>query len=820
MKMPSLDSASIKRFFLYHCEKLILVLSIVLLGLFFWFGYSTPTFEKATPTKMVENAKSANRYMNSNEAWSKIADLRQGDDEVVDRIMQVANVEPTLFDIGPASYPVKRDSLRRDIEMLASPFSLALQSFVAPTLIQPRKGRVIDPLVSAPPVSPKLGDDDDKESDSMMGPGMGMSGGPGMGMSGGPGMGMGDSKEEKKSSRKKRVAKEEDVDAGTFVSTAVEMTMPGIRNVYAPTTVKAYNFTGVAVTGHVDHKKMWQTFKSVYSSSLGYHPDRDTPLYDFVQVERRVVGDDGTPGEWNDISELLDGQREFFPNGFDTAPEVVGAKEHDGILTMPILPFAAGFDYKPIAMHPSSIRREFVVAEVEEEEVVDGNDIDMKKDDEDENLTNRPGARRRGSAIGGGRSGGGLGMGGPGGSMGGPGGMGGSMGGPGGMGGGMGGPGMGGMKGSKDGGRIASDYSDYETDVREEPTSDYKVLRFFDIHGVRSDVTYQYRVRVWIRDPNNEDPDLAKQVGGTSGDGMGMGGMEMGGMGGGMGMGMGMSGGKGGKGGEDEEKMKEKMKFAKKTAIANIMIHPAARERLGKAREEKKDGVTVYYVSERQTNAAGETEWVEIQVPKNKEFLRFARPTMWSEIQEITVDATPTFVYAGEPVKTRRIEVGRGTVADGEPSMRIATGKMMQLGEYAGVKIPFKAEVKAGDLLDFSRPSHVLHPVTREVRRVTDAEVRTSAVVIDVAEGEELKFKKSSPIPYYYPGEVLVMNSLGKIELRNDLDDRGNYIATMLERDETASYGKKRRAKKKSKEEMMGGMGMGGMGGMEGGGNR
>jgi len=377
------------------------------------------------------------------------------------------------------------------------------------------------------------------------------------------------------------------------------------------------------------------------------------------------------------------------------------------------------------------------------------------------------------------------------------------------MGGGM---GMG-MNRSTEGGRIATDYSDYETDVREEPTSDHKVLRFFDIHGVKTSVTYQYRVRVWIRDPNNEDPELSKEVGGSGmEDGMGgMGGMGMGGMGmGGIGMG---GNGRGKADKEDEEEMKEQMKYAKKMAIANNMIHPAARERLSKAREEKdKDGEKVYFISEQQKNAAGEIEWIEIQVPKDKEFLRFARPTMWSEVQETTVDASPTFVYAGEPVKARRVQVGRGTVLDGEPSIKIATGKMMQRGELAGIKIPFKAEVKAGDLLNFNRAAHVLHPVTRQVHKVTDMEVRTSSVVLDVAEGEELKTKKSSPIPYYYPGEVLVMNDLGKIELRSDLEDRGRYIAAILEKDDKASFGKKRRARKKNDDPF--GMGMGGMGGM------
>lgn len=153
---------------------------------------------------------------------------------------------------------------------------------------------------------------------------------------------------------------------------------------------------------------------------------------------------------------------------------------------------------------------------------------------------------------------------------------------------------------------------------------------------------------------------------------------------------------------------------------------------------------------------------------------------------------------------------------DGEPSMKIAAGKLMQRGDLAGVTIPFKTEVKAGDLLDFEQPAHVLHPVTRQIHRVSGVEVVTGGVVLDVADGEEIETKKSSPISYYYPGEVLVMNANGKIELRSDLEDRGEYIAASLEKDETASYGGRRRRKPKAEENPfgMGGMGMGGMGGM------
>lgn len=829
MKTPSLDGASIKKFFLYHCEKLILVLSVALLGLFFWFGYSTPTFEESTPSKMVDKAKQARRRMVDPEAWTKISSLRQGDDEVVDRIEQVPDVLASSFASGPASYPVKRDELRRDFAMSESPFKqdFTLRPFVASILIQ-QKGRIrvedplamfefVQPVVEKDESSmktsmggmmggmmggsgpfsgssgpPRGGDDEDDEKDGMMG---GMSMGGMMG-----GMGSGDKGSSKKSRKKK---KEEVVEAGTYVSQAVAYSTKGLRQTFDPTTVKSYNLTGVAVTGLVDHKKMWKSFNGMYGSSFGFHPDRDTPRYDYVQVQRRVVDDDGSTSDWTDLSKQLADQPDLFPTNLTTAPEVVSAPEHDGILTMPIPPLA-GIDYTDLAVHPSLKPREFETPKVIKEEMAGDKNPMMKGEDKEK--SSKSGRRRR-SAFG---SKGGRGM------------MGGMMGGMGmsnapsgddededsrapsmgGMGG-MGVPGMGGMAGSS-GGRTAADLTAYTSiDIRKEPASDYKVVRFFDIHGVKANTTYQYRVRVWLRDPNNEDPELKNDISGGGDAGMG-----------GMGMGMGMGMGRKGKKGDDDEDEDESIRFAKKTPIANSMIHPKSRERLNRARE--KDGV--YYVSEQRKNAAGELEWVEIQVPENQDYLRFARPSAWSENLEVTVDASPSFVYAGEPVEARRVEVSpRGSVMDGEPSMKIATGKRMQLGEdLAGVTIPFKTEVKAGDLLDFDQAAHVLHPVTRQIHRVTDVEVVTNGVILDVADGEEIKTRKSSPISYYYPGEVLVMNANGKIELRSDLEDRGDYIAASLEKDEKASYGGRRKRKSKAEENPfgmgMGGMGMGGMG--------
>jgi hypothetical protein len=845
MKKPNLSSEAIKEFFLYHVEKLVFALGVILLGLFFWMGYQTKTFDKTDPKGLVAKTRSARQQMVRGDAWETIAPLRDGDDEVMTRIASAKAIDSDAFVVGPTSYPVKRDSLRRDLD-IARPEKLIATVFSTQILVEPTR-KIVDGLLEYEIAEVKMEENDDSMGmgpggmgPGGMGPG-GMGNGPGgmgpggMGMGpGGMGMDGGETAAEKR--KRERKEKAEEVNAGAFVSTAVKYRSKGIRpKSFSPTNVAAFNIDAVAVTGVINHKAMWKNFRDSYSKSFGYFPRRDTPVYDYLQIERREVGADGKPGEWLDISDRIAEQAEFFPSNMQTAPEVVSPPEYDGIITMPIPPLT-GVDYKDFATHDLASLREFTVEEVKEEEPVDDgtifakNDKDKDNDDSFNSQYDTRSKRRRSAIDSGNGTGGGFGMG-PGGMGMGPGGMGmgpGDMGmGPGGMGpGGMGmgmGMGMGGISGA---GRKASNTSDFaKIDITKEPESDIKVVRFFDMQ-VKSNKTYQYRTRVWVRDPNNEDPELARSNG--AGD-MGMGGMGGPGMGGpGMGdMGMGgpgmgggrKSGGKNkGKDGDDDEE-----KIYKKTPIASSMIDPKARERIKLAREEEVEGETVYYVSEK-FDPAG--DYVEVKVPKEHDYLRYARPSQWSDVVEAKVQTKDSYVYAGEPVEVRRIDLNdEVSIPASEPEMNIAAVKALRGGKLSGVNIPIRTTVRKGELLNFNEPAHVLHPVTWQVHKVTGLPVRTNQVVLDISGGERLGIKRSEPIQYQFPGEALVMDANGNIQLRNDLEDRGRYLAAALETDEKAEFGGKRKARREAKEKAdsdfgmgMGGPGMGGMGpGMGGG---
>ena len=52
MKVPKINGSSIKNFFFYNVEKVILGISLVLLGLLFYLGMSSDKYDK-TPDKLV-----------------------------------------------------------------------------------------------------------------------------------------------------------------------------------------------------------------------------------------------------------------------------------------------------------------------------------------------------------------------------------------------------------------------------------------------------------------------------------------------------------------------------------------------------------------------------------------------------------------------------------------------------------------------------------------------------------------------------------------------------------------------------------------------
>ena len=552
----------------------------------------------------------------------------------------------------------------------------------------------------------------------------------------------------------------------------------------------------------------------------------------------------------------------FFPS----APEDVAPENFDPMLTKAI-PGLNMVDYRTFTTHPKlENSREFPdpVEEEADEEIAADEVFKLGEEFEDADPlglgggANAPGGRGGMGAAGGGSGGddmmsGGLGggMGGLGGGMGGPpGGMGGPPGGMGGPSGGIGGDGLGGGFGTTGGPaddvvqtRKGSDVTDYWRALQRKPTTDFKLVRFFDVHQ-KSGETYEYRVRVWLSDPNNEDPaGTFDQLRGSSGTAaMGNQGdegeeedyseeeeeeEEEGG---------GMFDPAGGNGNEDDE---DEGPVYVKIPITSQMKAADVRKRLGRMQIEpdKKDD-SIEYVSLAEPTSEkeedGSTKYRVVEVPrhlfrdgtssKTDLYLKYARCSEWSAPIKVKVEASRSTVVAGElqPGKVVKMKDASGEDMIFNASEPVSEIVASIWSNDLGTRIPAKRKVYRGDSLDFFAPSHVVHPITSQVylyktdnKAITGmakymTPVQTKKVLVDAMGGDEIPLPRAEKMRHHLPTEMLVLNEFGEFEVRNDIDDQTTFRILSLKPDDSKYVGKDRRQKK---DKTMNGRGMGGPGG-------
>jgi len=445
-----------------------------------------------------------------------------------------------------------------------------------------------------------------------------------------------------------------------------------------------------------------------------------------------------------DVSEWINfDQAEWNPGNFVSAPEVVAPGNFDSNLTNPI-PALLGIDYSPFVLHSKLTPRVFKKKEVVENERKRMN-----------NLRNG-GRREKGSLVKSNR-----------------GGMGSMM-----------GAGMSGMRdgmdmmgrgmfGSPGEGRTSTDMTAYAalTDPSLEPESDYKAVRFFDMRVSPSNpMKYEYRVRLWLKDPNATDPEAQR------GD------RSLGGMSESMGEMMGGSGRRG----------KDQKKIFQKTDINFTMQAQVVRDRLKLSRqEEDQNGDPIYYVSEFYD---GEEKPTEVKVPAGFSYLRFARPTKWSEPVAVSVGGTSAEFFVDTVEAPRTARVGNSEIPIEETKVSMVTE--LENPDLSGIEMAGKKEFSTGDLMNFSEPITIMHPVSQSVHFLEEATFQTGATVVDVMGGERLNLPKGEPVQYSLPGESLVMESDGQFRVNNDIEQRTFARHALRTPDEKSEYGKKKKKRK------------------------
>ena len=765
MKNSKAGSGRIKTFFLYNVEKLILVASLIFLALFFYLGMSSEKFEK-TPDNLVSEANQATSYIESDSNWKQIAMYRQGDVAVIDRVKAAGvPVKASNYKVPGLSMVPKALQLRMD-PPLPKVQDVEAHVLRAPVIVQNKQKNFEDPILQLPLAQIKEDPDaknnklammfamesEEDELEEMM-------------ESGGSSSRGGSSRRGKKMKEMKDPQIDAEVDAWWG--------LPGVQEAWGGVRPKTVASAGsdialtrniVIVNALIDHRSLWKQHEQTLSSSLGYYPRRDLPRYDYLQVERREVKN-GQPGDWADISAFVNfDQAELYPSNFTSAPEVVPAENYDQYLTNAIPPIL-GMDYASSVIHSKLTRRVFKVPEDKDEGVATADVLEGKKELERNERArlnaDGTGVRRKKKGLGGNSGGfdgydGGLDFGG--------------------------GEDFGMEFGMRTGdGRSSSDLREYEelADPVLEPTADFKQVRFFDMSVTpNKKAVYEYRMRVWVADPNNADENAdfgTDDFGFDDMDGM-----------------MGMGGLPGNK--------KDVKKVFKKTKINFTMQDESVRNRIKRGRHTGALGERVYFISE---VYEGSDEPVEIKVPEGAEYLRFARPTPWSDSVKVAVEGGSAAFFAKKISEPRTARVGSTEIPIEEPKAEIVTS--VEDSQYQGAHIAAMRLFAVGDLLNFSEPVTILHPVAQSIHFIEEADLRSDGVLIDVMGGSQLDIGRNNPIQYDLPGETLIMDSKGEFIISNDMEDLKDARHALRLPDEKAEYGGKRAARRAEQEaaEMM-----------------
>lgn len=822
--MKKLSKQSFQQFMLLHAEKLIFGVCLCLTGFVIWLSLGAKAELDKKPQQLLADANSAQSVINADGAWDKLSSYRQGNLAAKKQIVESAMVDASRFALGNfRGSPAAALDSRTDPEIYAPQQLVATRLSTALLMEFPDKKSAIDLFVAAPI-------EGSGQEDSDEGGGLGFD--PMGGGLGGDGLGLDGLGEDGSDEKKKRGEEEEATvpelenhsgqlyEVNTKIATELRPANFGL----SPTTIKSAVFDIVCVTAVVDYKKQVEAFNEALADSVAFYPDRDRPVYQFLQVQRRELRD-GKVGEWEDRSEFIS---YLFPGKFPknlhkmpqklfpTAPEVVAPENWDPVITGNIPAFAMR-SYEEFCLHPA-IEKKRAFPEREKEKVKgDIGDLNSEEPGKDDIFKPNFGVD------------GGSDMGGPGGLAGG-----------GGMG--LGGDGLGGEgEESANARRRGSAMKDYEESLLEREAKDqFKLVRFFDLRAPRNK-KFEYRVRVWVGDPNHEDPEkgftskrgtmLGKNgqggggLGGMDG-GMGLGGLDggLGGLDGGMGLG-GLDGGMGlgGIGGKDGEEEKETYTYRK---IVSSMLSPSVRKRLSLA---TKDDVVVknptdrFFVTEFFDEAKKEPTKVELPPSDQKfayiQYLRYSRPSNWSE--PVKVDSTPVSsrVVAGSAIKGRSVSIQTGSgTADFDLEENAVDVVAAAWNSSIGAEIQALKRAFVGETLNFNSPSYVLHPVNwrwvvaenpkASPKSKYIVPIRTNQTIVDAIPGETLDLPDSRKKAYDTPAEILVMDPLGNLAIANEFEQEKDFRFLNATPDESRFVGRRKKKKKSLDEsDMMNGLG-------------
>ena len=436
----------------------------------------------------------------------------------------------------------------------------------------------------------------------------------------------------------------------------------------------------------IDHKKQLQNYKENFQYQRGYDPNRDIPEYAFIEVQRKTKD-----SEWKSITKnVYEITAKYLA---EPAKELADEEFLVPTVALPVPPFL-GLDYRQFSLHPKVPTRDVFAAEE-----VDGRSGGRGKDDEKDDASDSsdPWDRQGGA--------------------------------------------------SDDESEKKPKAGEAESES-EEAVTPYRLVRFYDLGPKTVGETYYYRLRVWLKDPNNPEAvnaDIASQMSeqndNKAGRNTGLGGMAD----------KGPPGGKGGKGRNTKPKK----------PLSELDLSGEVRNRVSATNDEIPE---------------------DIKEEEKRKLYALAKPGEWVEaLQPVKItDGFETFI-AGPVDAAPIIQFGGGKFEATEPSIKIVANSFQ---DDLGVFVPAETETMKGSLLNFKSVTNVLDPLTWTIKELFDSEdsrgqktgryFETDAVVLDIMGGERQPFSRGKD-ELYAPGECLIMDRNGRIHLHSDVDDEMAY---------------------------------------------
>lgn len=723
MKKPkvNLSKQGLSSFFLHHVEKVIL--GAALLGMLFllYNGWSTEKYTQTSPKDLLASADRAHSHIVKPTSWEDIEKFRAADLDAHKRVAQgnERKLDARQYNVGAITgSPAASMSKRLDPELVA-PEGLIARSVLAPIMVASNSSGNSDldrlPVVRGSSGRGFSGEDEMDEISSDFGEDERGSQKPGS----------------QKRGSQKRGSQTKDP-YGSRVSEVMAREMVGVRsgvgrsNPNVAPVVRDF----IAVNGVVNFDAQFRKYEAAFRNAVAYYPLRDRPRYLYMEVQRKIAGSE----KWEDISERLG----IAETRYGTeSPEVIDADYYNSVTVRPVPPLAVT-DIRDIARHPGVPLRKMVP-----DSFAKRNEAGPKEefDFSEGSLGAQSGSGSREF----------MGM---------KDGM---------MDDGMMDDGM--MDGKNEAMMMGTDRTQYNNiDPFRAPKAEKKLVRFFDLTA-KPGKTYQYRVRLWLNDPN--DPAGFNKEAGANGGGAfanRFAGDEMDGE---------MVGSAVGREGKDGEEQLENLAAYTFKMVSSSFQDPEVRNRV----RAKSEAMKVP-----QFNVPDSPAW-KFRQEQLAQVLGSAWHTEWSEpTQPVTCGGSDAKFYAGSIVQPPTLRCDTFELPREEQSANLVTSMLSR--DYNTAVGSLKL-VRRGEVLNYFIPkAHVMHPADGSVRLLEKSEptpVVTNSVVVDLMGGEPVNadFK----LPVNMPSEILVMQPDGSFKLQNSYTDLKSYRHALLLEDEEGSFG-------------------------------